>query len=191
MNKLILDTSTDYLYVSVVKNDKEIFTKTLYGRNNHSEHLIDIVKDGLGEMPAKDLDEIIVGIGPGSYTGVRVGLTVAKVLAWSIGKPLKTVSSLTFICSGYLINDGVYAVSSRAKKGYVYGKIFKINNGKINILLDDSFLSDEEFIKLYSAYNPIVIDGNYKYNNDIISSLAIGVKEIHEVVPNYLRKANS
>lgn len=197
MNKIILDTSTEYLYVSVIKNDIEVFTEVLYGKNNHSEKLMGIIEKGLGYMSAKELDEVIVGIGPGSYTGVRVALTVAKVLAWTINKPLKTISSLSLIGSGYLKEDGVYAISSIAKKGHVYGKIVEVKNGKMNILLNDIFLTDEEFdseiekIKVIKNNIVIVNNENYKFDNDIIDDHSIVISNVHEVVPNYLRKADS
>ena len=197
MNKIILDTSTEYLYVSIIKNDKESFTEVLYGKNNHSEKLMGIIEKGLGDIPAKELDEVIVGIGPGSYTGVRVALTVAKVLAWTINKPLKTISSLTLVGSGYLKEDGVYAISSVAKKGHVYGKIVEVEKGEINVLLNDIFLNDEDFEKeinkIKTEKNNILIvnNQNYKFDNDVINDNSIVVTSIHEVVPNYLRKANS
>lgn len=197
MNKIILDTSTEYLYVSIIKNDKESFTEVLYGKNNHSEKLMGIIEKGLGDMPAKELDEVIVGIGPGSYTGVRVALTVAKVLAWTINKPLKTISSLTLVGSGYLKEDGVYAISSVAKKCHVYGKIVEVEKGEINVLLNDIFLNDEDFEKeinkIKTEKNNILIvnNQNYKFDNDVINDNSIVVTSIHEVVPNYLRKANS
>lgn len=197
MNKIILDTSTEYLYVSIIKNDEEVFNEVLYGKNNHSEKLMGIIEKGLGDMPAKELDEVIVGIGPGSYTGVRVALTVAKVLAWTINKPLKTISSLTLVASGYLKEDGVYAISSIAKKGHVYGKIIEVMNGKINILLNDIFLNDEcfekEIEKIKAEKNNILIinNENYKFDNFVIDENSDVVSSVHEVVPNYLRKANS
>ncbi len=192
MNRLILDTSTEYLYVSIMGDGIETFTEILYGKNNHSEHLMEIVKKGLGSLNAKELDEIIVGIGPGSYTGVRVALTVAKVLAWTINKPLKTISSLTLVGSGYLKEDGLYAISSVAKKGYVYGKIIKINNGKIEVLIDDNFLSEADFEKIICENKAIKVSAlNYKFDNQVIINNSIMVNNIHEVVPNYLRKANS
>ena len=197
MNKIILDTSTEYLYVSIIKDDIEVFTEVLYGKNNHSEKLMGIIEHGLGEMPAKELDEVIVGIGPGSYTGVRVALTVAKVLAWTINKPLKTISSLSLVGSGYLKEDGVYAISSIAKKGHVYGKIVEVKSGKIDILLNDIFLTDEEFekeiLKIKEEKNNVLIinNQNYKFDNTVINDNCTIVPSVHEVVPNYLRKANS
>ena len=197
MNRIILDTSTEYLYVSIIKNNVEVFTESLYGKNNHSEKLMGIIENGLGDMSAKELDEVIVGIGPGSYTGVRVALTVAKVLAWAINKPLKTISSLTLVASGYLKEDGVYAISSIAKKGHVYGKIVEVEKGKIDILLNDIFLNDEDFnsevekVKLEKNTILIVNNENYKFDNSVIEQNSVVVSNIHEVVPNYLRKANS
>lgn len=192
MNKLIIDTSTYYLYVSIIKNDIEYFNKVLYGKNNHSENLMNIISEGLKDMEAKALDEIIVGIGPGSYTGVRIALTVAKTLAWTLNVPLKLVSSLTLVASGYLINDGKYAVSCIAKKGYVYGKIIEVVNNNINVLIDDIFLPDNEFEKMASEYDALTIkEGEYKFNNEIINNLSVCAENVHEVVPNYLRKANS
>ena len=191
MNKLILDTSTSYLYVAIIKEDEEVYNYVLYGKNNHSEHLMNVIKEGLKDMPAKDLDEVIVGIGPGSYTGVRVALTVAKTLAWTLNIPLKTISSLTLIASGYREN-GKYAISSVAKKGHVYGKIIEIFDGNMNVLLDDIFLSEEEFKEKCLPFNPIFIsEGEYKFDSLVIDSLAKKTLNVHEVFPNYLRKANS
>ena len=191
MNKLILDSSTEYLYVSVVKNDETTFTKALYGKNNHSEHMIGIIEEGLSGLDASCLDQIIVGIGPVSYTGVRVALTIAKVLAWTLNKPLKTISSLTLIGSGYLRQEGVYAISSVAKKGYVYGKIIKVNMGNVEILFDDNFLTEEEFAAISNDYKALKVNAEcYKYDNLIIDNLAKITENVHEVVPNYLRKAN-
>lgn len=191
MNKLILDTSTAYLYVAVIKEDVEVYNHVLFGKNNHSEHLINIIKEGLGCMQANELDEIIIGVGPGSYTGVRVALTVAKTLAWTLNIPLKTISSLTLISSGYE-EDGVYGVSSVAKKGHVYGKIFEKKGEEINVLLNDIFLTDDEFAAKCKAYNLTrVAEGEYKFDSKMIDKLSVKVDNVHEVVPNYLRKANS
>lgn len=192
MNKLIIDTSTYYLYTSVICDGNCIFNKVLYGKNNHSENLMNVIEEGLKDIKAKELDEIIVGIGPGSYTGVRIALTVAKTLAWTLNIPLKTVSSLDLICSGYLTSDGVYGVSCIAKKGHVYGKIIKVLKGNAQILLDDTFLAEDEFTAKVDENNAVRIqEGDYRFNDLVIEFLSKEEKNVHEVVPNYLRKANS
>lgn len=192
MNKLIIDTSTYYLYVSVIKNDENYYNKVLYGKNTHSENLMNVITEGLQDMEMKELNEIIVGIGPGSYTGVRIALTVAKTLAWTLNIPLKTISSLSLISSGYNNINGTYAVSCIAKKGHIYGKIFRIEDEKMEILLDDIFLQEEEFKSYASKYDAkYIAEGDYKFDDSVIDKLSIYSKNVHEVVPNYLRKANS
>ena len=192
MNKLIIDTSTYYLFVSVIKDDKVHYNKVLYGKNNHSENLMNIVSEGLKDVDVKSLNEVIVGIGPGSYTGVRIALTVAKTLAWTLNIPLKTISSLTLVGSGYLNEDGVYGISCIAKKGHVYGKIIEVKGRNVNILLNDIFLTEDEFKEKVNSFNALYIcEGEYKFDENIINSLKEDVVNVHEVVPNYLRKANS
>ena len=85
MNIMILDTSSPNLYVSFVSDGKEVFQKIIRTVNNHSEVFLDTIKLGLDSLGLKvgDFSKIIVGIGPGSYTGLRVSLTVAKTFAWT------------------------------------------------------------------------------------------------------------
>ena len=65
-------------------------------------------------------------------------------------------------------------------------------NKKINILVDDKFMTDEEFNQLVNEYHPIIIkNDSYDIDEKIIIALSNKVENLHEIVPNYLRKANS
>jgi len=93
---LAIDTSTHMLTVTVVEGTKVLQEVSSSAERNHSLYLIPTIKqvlEGLG-LQEKDLDGIIVGRGPGSYTGVRIGVTVGKTLAWVWKKPIVGVSSL-------------------------------------------------------------------------------------------------
>ena len=83
MYSLILDSATKNLYICLIKDEivlEEIYIK---GQNDHSKNIVSkldlILKNN--NIESKDLDEIIVGYGPGSYTGVRMAVTVGKMLA--------------------------------------------------------------------------------------------------------------
>ncbi|NLD27063.1 MAG: tRNA (adenosine(37)-N6)-threonylcarbamoyltransferase complex dimerization subunit type 1 TsaB, partial [Acholeplasmataceae bacterium] len=108
MKQMVIDTSSKILYVAFLDGDQEIYSVANEGTNNHSENLINVIKAGLEkyDLAVRDFDRIIVGIGPGSYTGLRVGVTVAKVFAWTLKIPLFCVSSLDVLASGYLDQDG-------------------------------------------------------------------------------------
>lgn len=196
MRTLLIDTSTSFLFISFYDETKKerIFFKQMISHNNHSENIINVIEEGLKEtnLKLKDFDKVIVGYGPGSYTGLRVGMVVAKMTAYSLNIPLYVVSSLTFVGSNYFKEDGTYIIYNIAKKDHCYLKLAVVNNGYIDALVDDTFTTDIEFGKYVDKYKPFVInEENYVINEDIIIRLSKKVDDIHSLVPNYLRKANS
>ena len=196
MKVLLIDTSSDYLYVSFYDEElqERFFYKNIISHNNHSENIIGVIEEGLNLNSFKllDFDKVVVGYGPGSYTGLRVGMVVAKMAAYCAKIPLYVVSSLSFVASNHFINDGVYAVYNIAKKGHCYTKVVKVVNKEITEVVEDKFMTNEEFNDLVKEYNATIIDSeNYQINEDVIINLSNEVADLHEIVPNYLRKANS
>lgn len=192
MKTLIIDTSTKYLYVSLVFANVEVYTNILEGKNNHSEQLLPIITQGLklNNISVGDLDKIIVGKGPGSYTGLRISMTVAKMLAWTKKIDLYTISSLDIIASGYYKVNGTYAIKSIAKKNYIYDKVVEVKNNKVNVLINDEFSLESDFNEKIKDINCIIInDENYIYDAVKIIALATDkCEDVHLVGPNYLRK---
>ena len=196
MKTLLIDTSTSFLFISFYDETKKerLFYKQMVSHNNHSENIINVIEEGLKEtnLKLKDFDKVVVGYGPGSYTGLRVGMVVAKMTAYALNIPLYVVSSLSFVGSNYFIKDGTYIIYNIAKKDHCYLKLAVVNNGYIDTLVDDMFTTDIEFEKYVNKYNPFVInESNYAISEDIIIRLAKEVDDIHSLVPNYLRRANS
>jgi tRNA threonylcarbamoyl adenosine modification protein YeaZ len=100
MKILAIDTSTARMVVAFVNGDteREMSKGELAGSQTHGEHLAELVREVLqGELP----DLIAVGIGPGPYTGLRVGIVTAEVLAHSWGVPVVGVPTLAAIAHGY------------------------------------------------------------------------------------------
>lgn len=89
-NILFLDTSTDRTIVAVYTNDELLKQKNWLGKSDLSETLLPVVDEILKSFSLKiaDLDLIAVNTGPGSYTGLRIGLSVANAIAWSLNIPL-------------------------------------------------------------------------------------------------------
>ena len=193
MKTLILDTSTNLLYISFVEDNKVIYEVKSMGLNNHSDHLLDLIKKGLDEnnLQVKDFDRIILGKGPGAYTGLRVSMSVAKMFSWTLNIPLYTISSLDLLTSGYE-EDALYLIKFKAKKGYIYHKAFVIEN-KIKKLLTDEMFVNDEFIETYEKNNfkEVNIITNDLYNVDVLKikdeELQL-VDNVHALEPNYLRE---
>ena len=194
MLKMILDTSSPNLYVSFVRDDQEIFTRIIKTINNHSEIFLDNIKEGLDELNLKvsDFGCIIVGIGPGSYTGLRVSLTVAKMFSWTKNIPLYIVNSLYILGSGYFNKDGKYAIMNIAKKNHYYYQLLEVKDGLVTETIPagfNSFSDVDEIMTNYPEHKVITFD-EFKYSGVNISRLnnLEHVENIHPLVPNYLRK---
>lgn len=96
MKILYIDTSSNYLY-SAIAEDKTILAevKEEFGQSLSEEALPKIVTlFEQANLNPKDIQKIIVVDGPGSFTGIRIGITIAKVYAWSLNIPITTIKSL-------------------------------------------------------------------------------------------------
>src|SRR5690554_2087848 len=110
-NAMILgiDTSNSPLAVALVKDDAVLIEETHNLKINHSLTAMPAVEEIMkkAKVVPGDLTRIVAAEGPGSYTGVRIGLTIAKTLAWSLKIPLVTVSSLKVLAANGLGFNGL------------------------------------------------------------------------------------
>ena len=199
MLQMLLDTSSTILYIAFVKDNKVIYENINEGKNNHSDNLLRLIQKGLKEnnLEVKDFDRIVLGKGPGMYTGLRVSMTVAKMFAWTLNIPLYTISSIDLLISGYYKKDGIYAVMLKAKKDHSYTKVVKMEKGKMIVLRKEEFMNNEEFLNKLKVdgikYDYLIDNSNVKINTlEICNEKENGeeqelVTNIHALEPNYLR----
>jgi tRNA threonylcarbamoyladenosine biosynthesis protein TsaB len=110
---LALDTSTAALAAAVMRDGETLAEVQSMAERNHSVHVITHIKEMLNSagVSGDELDGIVVGSGPGSYTGMRIAVTAAKTLAWVWEKPLVGISSLEAVALGGW-NDGMRQLSA-------------------------------------------------------------------------------
>lgn len=176
MKILYIDTSSSYLYTGIVEKSKLLCEiKKEFGQSLSEVALPQIAsmfeKTKLG---AKDIDKIIVVDGPGSFTGIRIGITIAKVYAWSLNIPITTITSLEAMMTSSDNNSYLVPVID-ARRGYCFGAIY--NDKKEQIL-------KPQYIKIELLEQKLKDIANYTVitNNDI--NIA-GEKESY--TPNILR----
>ena len=189
--KLFIDSSTDYLYIGIVNKNNDILTYLNQGKKDHSEKLIDHLDNFLKEnnLTIEDINQVYVGRGPGSYTGIRIAGTVLKVLAYLKKCEFYSFSSLDLLISLKMNSDGTYIAKIPAKKAYSYVKVVKIENNTINIILDESFVSDEELLNYQNAE---ILEYSYdtllKENiSNILKYNLYQEEDYYTYVPNYMR----
>ncbi len=181
MYSLILDSSTKILYVALVKDNNILFEKYIEGKNDHAKNIVFTVDEALkaSGIDSFKLDRIIVGYGPGSYTGVRMAVTVAKMMAVFANVKLYTISSLLLMASG---SKGVIKASIDARRGNAFAGIFDTLNDKI--VLDEAMYP---YAKLDEYEGLSVKEDEFKVDPIYVVAKANLVEEPHLLVPNYLR----
>lgn len=198
MKVLYIDTSSSYLYAGIVSSKKTVCEiKKEFGQDLSEEALPSIVNlFEKSNLCAKDIDKIIVVNGPGSFTGIRIGITIAKVYAWTLNIPITTISSLEAMAISSVSNKNHIPIID-ARRGFVYSAIYDKNNNEIfspkHIRLeelieavekipDSIYISNDEFenIKNIEKYNPNIEKiVNYFDGKDAVNA--------HSVNPEYLK----
>ncbi len=145
MNSLLIDTCQKYLHLEIWEEKAKKIEKFLLTQNNVSEKLIPLVQETLSEvkMDIDDIDEIVLVNGPGSFTGVRVGLTFAKMMA-CFGVKIKTISSLKAMASNYLDKGRFVMPVIDARSKSVFSAIYKLDEGKLIIHKEEGLYKLEE-----------------------------------------------
>ncbi len=153
MNILAIETSTSLLSVACKRADGITAEANLDGGFHHSENLILLVKQVLDTLRLKreNIDLVACGVGPGSFTGLRIGLAAVKGLALGFRKKIAGVSSLDIAAEGISIHSGDLAVILDARREMLYTAIYRFREGSPKKILKDSLLTFEELAKRVSS----------------------------------------
>ncbi|WLR42152.1 tRNA (adenosine(37)-N6)-threonylcarbamoyltransferase complex dimerization subunit type 1 TsaB [Bacillus carboniphilus] len=130
MNVLAIDTSNETLGVAISKDKKIIAESITTVKKNHSVRAMPTIVQLLADcdIHPKQLDRIVVAKGPGSYTGVRIGMTIAKTMAWSLKIPIVAVSSLQVMAMNGHFFKGKLSPLLDARRGNVYTGLYSFND---------------------------------------------------------------
>ena len=127
MKILGIDTSTPIGSVALIDGDNLVAEHTLNIVQAHSSRLMPAI-DGIlkwSDITADDLDGCAVGIGPGSFTGIRIGVATIKSLCYALNKPIVGVSTLEAIAYNLRWTNGIICPLLDARRSEVYGAIFR------------------------------------------------------------------
>ncbi len=141
MKILYLDTSSSFLYAAILEDDKVIEQIKDQLGNNLSSHTLPRVEEMLkiNNVKVDDIGKIICVNGPGSFTGIRIGLTIAKTMAWAKKIPIVAISSLEAMA---LSSDGDYnyvVPAIDARRHFVYSTIYDAQNK--NFIMEEKHIS--------------------------------------------------
>lgn len=153
MKTLAIDTSNQTLAVAVVDGQEVLGQSQTMAIKNHSTALMPAI-DGLMQavgMAPKELEQIVVAKGPGSYTGLRIGVTTAKTLAQTLNIPLIGVSSLKAVAANCVGVSQVIVPLFDARRQNVYAGAYQWHNGTLEKRIKDQHISLSELLAQLKA----------------------------------------
>lgn len=187
MKYLFINSATANLVVAILIDGKIAY---LYDNNDDkdtSSKIMPVIDEAFkkSKIIPKEIDKIFVVNGPGSFTGIRVGLTVAKVMGYSFNIPVIPISSLEFMCSGY---DYDVMGLIDARRGYVYAGGYDKN---LNSIYKDSYIlfdniSNVKFVS-YDKFDFDVLVPKFDLLKIIKKHEDDSVLNVHSINPNYLK----
>lgn len=149
-----IDTANAPLSVAIVKDGQLLAEENTSVAINHSLRAMPAIEEIFSKvnLSPSDVDAIAVSEGPGAYTGVRIGVTIAKTLAWTLEKPLKGVSSLKAIAMNGLFFNGLICPVVDARRENVYAGVYESDNERLTSVIEDGHYSLVELLALLHEY---------------------------------------
>ncbi len=191
MKYLFIDTSANSLIIAIIENNKVIYCFNNTNISNTSSKIMAEIDEAFSKtnLKIKDIDKIFIVNGPGSFTGIRVGVTVAKIVGFCLNIPLVPLSELELLATTK--TETKYNIPLiDARRGYVYGAIY---DQDLNPYFKETHILLSQLEKEYPLDYTIIDSTNAK-----IDLLKIIKKHEfdqpinpHNLKPNYLKKTEA
>ncbi|RFU60045.1 tRNA (adenosine(37)-N6)-threonylcarbamoyltransferase complex dimerization subunit type 1 TsaB [Bacillus sp. V59.32b] len=220
MKTLAIDTSNFALGIALAEEENVVGEYITNINKNHSLRVMPAIETLLNDCDTKpsDLEKIVVARGPGSYTGVRIGVTIAKTMAWGLKIPIAGVSSLEVLAANGRYFNGLVSPLFDARRGQIYTGLYEYQDHILQpIIADTNILASDWAEKLKENNRPVIFIGSdVKQHKEtlqgILGDLAffgslaldnprpgelalLGMhkeeEEVHHFVPNYVRLAEA
>lgn len=160
---LALDSTAEVSSVCVCEGERLVCEITVNTGNTHSQTLLPAVEQTLkmAEMTVNDIDVFACSTGPGSFTGVRIGVATIKGIAYGKNKPCVSVSTLEALAYNLIGNNGVICPVMNARRSQVYNALFECEGGTLNRICDDRALAIAELDEELDVISkPIYLSGD-------------------------------
>ena len=163
MKIIAIDTSTSVMGVALLDENKVYGEMITNLKKNHSVRLMPIVDQLFREIGWKpeEIELVAVSKGPGSYTGVRIGVTTAKTFSWAMGKPLVGISTIEAMAYSQSHFNGVISPIIDARRGQVYTGLYQWSNQEFSNLEKDRIVLLTDWIdNLKELKQPVIFVGD-------------------------------
>ena len=185
MKVLAIDTSTLVSSVAVIEDNVVLGEISLSQEMTHSENLVPMIDEIFKNirMDISEIDLYAVAVGPGSFTGLRIGLATAKGFAHLFDKPIVGVSTLEGLAYS-LVGNEIIVPMIDARRERVYGTVYSGSDG-LEVLYEEAIYNIDELIEILNQYDRVVLNGNGSLEFE--EKLLEGLKDKLVLAPTNLR----
>ncbi|EAH4438365.1 TPA: tRNA (adenosine(37)-N6)-threonylcarbamoyltransferase complex dimerization subunit type 1 TsaB [Listeria innocua] len=154
-----MDTSSDTMTIALFNEGVVLGEYTTNLKKNHSVRLLPAIAALMEECAVKptDIEKIAVAKGPGSYTGLRIGVTVAKTMAWDAGIPIVGISSLALLAENGLYFPGKVVALMDARRMNVYAGVYRASDGVMKNVVADSHIALTDLLEQLTAEKEAIL----------------------------------
>lgn len=177
-----IDTSSAELSIGLMHEGRPSLSCSRYVPNSHAEHItraMDYILDS-SKITSADISHAGIAVGPGSFTGLRIGISFLKGFFLTYNTPVLPISSLESLAESFDQSDGTIIPVMDARRERVFCAGFKRENGRLTRLTDDQIMSLKSFSIFYKKHDTIIIDTLGQTKSSLFSSLD-GWGIIHKV----------
>lgn len=157
---LSMDSSAVTASVALTDGDEIIKSEFVNSGLTHSETLLPMITRVMDGRKYSELDGIAITAGPGSFTGVRIGVATVKGLAFNDDIPCYSVSTLEAIAYNFVDENAVVCAVMDARRMQFYNALFRVQNGKVERLCNDRAISIEDLRNELKRYDKVLIAGD-------------------------------
>ena len=157
---LSLDSSAVTASVALTDGDRVIKSEFVNSGLTHSETLLPMVKRVMDDNEFSSLDAVAITAGPGSFTGVRIGVATVKGIAFAGNIPCYGVSTLEAIAYNFVDENCIVCAVMDARRLQFYNAIFKVENGTVSRLTPDRAISIDDLREELKQYDSVIIAGD-------------------------------
>ncbi len=190
MKILALDTSALTATAAVLDGDTIVCEESTTTKLTHSQTIMPMIDDLLrkASLDISDIDLFACSCGPGSFTGLRIGIGTVKGLAYGTGKKVCAVSTLEALAHNIPFSDYIIAPIMDARRGQVYNALYRWENGKLITIEEPRAISIEELCNSLNEKTVFVGDGVKAYKDKI--SVLLGDSALFAPPSHVLQRAS-
>lgn len=182
MITLFIDTSTETSAVALFENDVLVSESSMESNSDHSKNTMIELENifNIARREPSDVQKIMVVNGPGSFTGIRIGVTIAKIYAWACNINAVPISSLKAYA---LSNRGYdyYVSIIDAKRDRIYAGIY---DKHYNSIMSDTYITKSELINKIKDLNNILVIGNTDLDGYKVINNKLNIENIYDYYKN-------